>query len=107
MEELDDMKQLIIEGAKYTTKFTRKFENRIMYEPPNLNKIVSFIPGTIVDIFIKKGQKVNEGETLLILEAMKMHNSVSMPFSGKIEKIYVKKGDVIPKNFLMMEIVPV
>jgi biotin carboxyl carrier protein len=106
MEEHDDLKTLIIEGAPYKTTFTKKFENRVNWEQPNENLIISFIPGTIVDIFIKKGQKVNEGDTLLILEAMKMHNVVSMPFNGKILNLNVKKGDIIPKNHVMIEVVP-
>jgi len=57
-----------------------------------------------VDIFVKPRQKVAEGETLLLLEAMKMENQVRMPFDGQIVKIHVKKDDVIPKKHLMLEI---
>jgi biotin carboxyl carrier protein len=107
MEEHDDLKTLIIEGAAYKTTFTKKFENRVNWEQPNENLIISFLPGTIVDICIKKGQKVNEGDTLLILEAMKMHNIVSMPFNGKILNVNVKKGDIIPKNHVLIEVEPI
>jgi biotin carboxyl carrier protein len=107
MEEQDDLKMLIIEGAAYWTKFSKKFENRVTWEQPNENLIISFIPGTIIDIFVKKGQKVNEGETLLILEAMKMNNVVSMPFDGKIQQVNIKKGDIVPKNHVMIEVVPI
>ena len=106
MEEQDNLKTLIIEGAVYKTLFTKKFENRKFYETPNKNLIKSFIPGTIIDIYIKKGQKVKEGEIILVLEAMKMHNNVSMPFNGKIVKIHIKKDEVIPKNHVMVEIKP-
>lgn len=106
MEENDNLKILVIDGGVYLTTFTKKFENRPIYVPQNKNMIASFIPGTIIDIFVKNGEKVNEGETILILEAMKMHNNVSMPFDGKIVKIHVKKNEVIPKNHLMVEIKP-
>ena len=104
MAEEKDYKTLVIQGAVYKTTFTKKFENRFNYESPNDNLIYSFIPGTIVDIFVKEGQKVKEGETLLLLEAMKMENQVRMPFDGKIQKVHVKKDDVIPKRHLMIEI---
>lgn len=104
-EEKND--SLIVQGARYETKFTEKFRNRRFWQKPNPNHIFSFIPGTIVDILVKTGQRVNEGELLLVLEAMKMHNNIVMPFRGEIVKIYVKDGDVIPKNHLMMEIRPV
>ena len=50
--------------------------------------------------------KVKEGETLLLLEAMKMQNQVRMPFDGEIVKIYVQKDEVIPNRHLMVEIKP-
>lgn len=89
MAEDKELKTLIVQGAIYKTKYTWKFENRVNYETPNENHIYSFIPGTIVDIFVKTGQKVQEGESLLLLEAMKMENQVRMPFDGKIVKIHV------------------
>ena len=104
MAEEKELKNLIVQGAVYKTTFTKKFENRTNYETPNENLIHSFIPGTIIDIFIKTNQKVKEGETLLLLEAMKMENQVKMPFDGVIKKIHIKKGEVIPNRHLMIEI---
>ncbi|MCG6186095.1 acetyl-CoA carboxylase biotin carboxyl carrier protein subunit [Maribellus maritimus] len=106
MTEEKEYKNLIVQGAIYKTTYTRKFEDRLMWEAPNENLLYSFIPGTIIDIYIKPKDKVKEGETLLLLEAMKMQNQVRMPFDGEIVKIYVKKEDVIPKRHLMIEIKP-
>ncbi len=106
MAEEKEFKNLVIQGAVYKTTFTWKFENRVNWEAPNPNLIYSFIPGTIIDIFVKPKQKVKEGETLLLLEAMKMQNQVRMPFDGEIVKIHVSKDEIIPKKFLMLEIKP-
>jgi biotin carboxyl carrier protein len=65
---------------------------------------MSYIPGTICEVFVKEGQKVKEGESLLILEAMKMRNQITMPRNGKVKSIKVSQGDRIPKNHLMVEI---
>ena len=107
MSEEKKYKDLVIQGTVYKTTYTWKFANRVKYVSPNPNQIYSFIPGTIIDIFVKPKQKVKEGETLLLLEAMKMENQVRMPFDGEIVKIHVKKDDIVPKKFLMMEIKPV
>lgn len=104
MFEKKELKTLIIQGGKYQTTFTKKFENRKIWEAPNENHVISFIPGTILDLFIKTGQKVKEGETLLLLEAMKMHNIIAMPFDGVIKKINIKRNQIIPKGYLMIEI---
>ena len=106
MSEEKVWKDLIIQGAVYKTTYTRKFEQRVNWEAPNDNMLYSFIPGTIIDIFVKPKQKLKEGETILLLEAMKMQNQVRMPFDGEIVKINVKKDEVIPNRYLMVEIKP-
>lgn len=106
MFEEKELRELVIQGAVYKTKYSRKFEERNVWETPDTNKLYSFIPGTIIDIYVKSKQKVKEGETLLLLEAMKMQNQVRMPFDGEIVKIYVQKDEVIPNRHLMVEIKP-
>ena len=106
MSEKKEYKELIIQGTSYKTTFTNKFENRVNWEVPNENMLYSIIPGTIIDIFVKPKEKVKEGETLLLLEAMKMQNQIRMPFDGEIVKIYVKKDELVPNRHLMLEIKP-
>ena len=106
MSKEKEYKDLIIQGVVYKTTFTRKFEERVNWEAPNENLLYSIIPGTIIDIFIKPREKVKEGDTLLLLEAMKMQNQVRMPFDGEIVKIHVKKDELIPNRHLMIEIKP-
>ncbi len=93
-----------IGGMYYKTLLTKKFINRPRYEEPDINLVKAFIPGTIVDIKIKKGQKVTEGEPLLLLEAMKMRNIIASPKEGRIKKVWVKKGDNVAKNQLLVEL---
>jgi biotin carboxyl carrier protein len=99
-----DCKILQIGETQYNTLFTKKFENRKVYKPVDPKKILSYIPGTILEIFVKEGKKLEAGEPILILEAMKMRNIVTIPISGKLKKIFVKEGETIPKNFLIAEV---
>lgn len=94
---------LNIDGVKYRTLLTERFKTRKMYEDKDPNKIKAVIPGTIVEISAKKGQKVKEGEVLLILEAMKMRNAVVAPHDGTIVKMLVKESDIVPKGRVMIE----
>ncbi len=99
-----DCKTLQIEETVYNTLLTKKFQNRKVYKPVDPKMILSYIPGTILEIFVKEGKKLEAGEPILILEAMKMRNIVTIPVSGKLKKIYVKEGETIPKNFLIAEV---
>lgn len=57
--------------------------------------IKSPMPGNILKINVTVGQKVNEGETLLVLEAMKMENEIAAPKAGTVAQIIVSKGAVV------------
>jgi len=60
--------------------------------------IQSPMHGTVVDILANEGQEVSKGETLLILESMKMENKITSTAKAFIKKIHVKQGDVVPDN---------
>ena len=100
-EELETFRVYI---AEYKTKLTNKFRNRKKWTPPNKNHILAIIPGTILEIKVKENEKVKEGETLLILEAMKMANNITMPFNGTVAAINVRKGEIVSKNHVMIEV---
>ena len=95
---------LIVNAFECKTHFTKKYKNRKRWELPNPKEIRSYIPGTIVDIMVEAGQAVKEGDTLLILEAMKMKNKVQMPFDGIVKTIQVKSGDKVPKGEILVEL---
>jgi len=102
-----EKKYIIVHSAKYETTYTKKYMNRKVWVEPNFNKIKSIIPGTIINILVSEGQILKAGESILVLEAMKMYNDVQMPFNGKILKVNVEKGQKVPKDFVMIEIEPV
>jgi len=97
-------KTLLIEDIKYKTYFTRKFENRKSWKPIDPSQISSFIPGSIVKVFVKPGQKVKKGTDLLVMDAMKMTNTICSHSNGTVSQVHVKAGDKIPKGFVMIEI---
>ena len=57
--------------------------------------VKSPMPGNILKINVTVGQKVNEGDTLLVLEAMKMENEIAAPKAGTVAQIIVSKGVVV------------
>ncbi len=60
------------------------------------------VPGKIVDVFVKIGDTVEEGASVLILEAMKMENELHSPKRGVVTAVLVKKGDQAEKGQLLV-----
>ncbi len=64
------------------------------------------MPGKVVEVHVKVGQEVAEGEVLLVLEAMKMQNDVKSPIAGIVEKVHVQDGANVDAATVMLEIAP-
>jgi len=103
-ESKPKFKTLIIDETHYKTNLTSKFENRKKYIVPDAKKVISVIPGTILKVFVKEGQKVKRGDNIIILEAMKMQNRIKSPRPGVIKIINVKEGEKVAKGVLMLEL---
>ena len=63
--------------------------------PAAAETIKAPMPGTILNILVKPGQKVAKGETLLILEAMKMENEIVSPRDAVVAGVSVNKGESV------------
>lgn len=79
------------------------------FKPSGLNKggagaLITQMPGKVVKIFKKIGDQVTKGETVLILEAMKMENEIKSGADGVIKTVNIKEGQVLEAGFLMIEI---
>ena len=58
-------------------------------------KVEAPMPGTVVDVKVKVGDKVGNGDDIVIVEAMKMENAIPAPCAGTIASINVSKGDSV------------
>ena len=58
------------------------------------------------DPFVKIGQRVNKGQTICIVEAMKIMNEIASPYAGVVEKINCKNGDVVGFNQIIILLRP-
>ena len=62
------------------------------------------MPGKIIDILVEEGAEVKEGESVIILEAMKMQNEIASHVSGVVQSVSVKKNDSVMKDDILIEI---
>ena len=65
-------------------------------------EVTAPMPGDIVQILVKNGQKVNPGDPLCVLDAMKMKNTIHAPQSGTIIDISVKEGDSVDYGTVLL-----
>ncbi|MHB1047678.1 MAG: biotin/lipoyl-containing protein [Thermoanaerobaculia bacterium] len=66
--------------------------------------IVAPMPGLVLAIKAKEGDTVAAGQTLLVMEAMKMENAIASPYAGTVAKVYVREGDSIGEGDLLVEV---
>ena len=61
------------------------------------------MPGTIIDVLVADGDEVSEGQTLILLEAMKMEHAIKAPADGVIESVRFKTGDMVEEGVALIE----
>ena len=72
--------------------------------PAGGETVKSPMPGTILDVKVKSGDKVEEGQVLMILEAMKMENEISAPVSGTVASVNVANGATVASGDVLCSI---
>lgn len=67
-----------------------------------VNEVKAPMPGMILDVMVKEGDEVKEGDNLLVLEAMKMENTIMAPRDAVISSVEVQKGKTVSKNEVLI-----
>ncbi|MEG1255905.1 pyruvate carboxylase [Clostridium sp.] len=75
-----------------------------MADPSNKLEVGASIPGTAIKVLVEKGDVVKEGQTLLVIEAMKMETNIIASTAGSIEDILVKEGQRVKTGELLVKI---
>jgi oxaloacetate decarboxylase alpha subunit len=107
-----------VEGTAYSVKVTDEDEMRWreLSEPevrahvasPSIVKVTDVpapLTGTVYKILVKKDDVINEGDVIVVLEAMKMETEIRSPFAGKVENIYINTGDMINVGETLIDLI--
>ena len=71
--------------------------------PAGANSVTAPLPGTITKILVQVGQQVKAGETVLVMEAMKMENNITAEFDGTVKAILVQQGAQVQSGDALVE----
>lgn len=117
----DNIIELEVNGTSYSVKMKEEIKTKktptLVRKPSSLpvepikvhtnaakEKIIAPIPGVILSLHVNVGDTIKAGDVLLVLEAMKMENSITAEKSGKISAINVKVGQQVLQSDVMIEL---
>ena len=120
----DTTAKVTVNGAEYTVEWEKAVEEKPVVKvqpvtvkpaspapetaatpattPVSGNAIKTPLPGVIIDVKVKVGDAVKKGDTVVVLEAMKMENNINADRDGKVTDIRVAKGDTVADGAVLV-----
>jgi biotin carboxyl carrier protein len=99
-----------VEGESFVLEIRDELDQRLdsmgfsNVSSKHIKEIKAPMPGLVIDVAVKEGQEVKEGDRLLILEAMKMENSIIIHANATIKRIAVTAGQAVDKGQVLVEL---
>lgn len=100
-----------VNGNKYNLSVKDKYDELLKslgldsLTANKINNIKAPMPGLVLNLLVEEGSVVKKGDSILVLEAMKMENNIKSPTDGVVKKINVKKGIAVEKNQVLISFV--
>ncbi len=110
VEEREDHWEVLIHGELYAVDVKDERAYRLAKARGRSSEITgevsisSPMPGLIVVVPVKEGQKIEKGDQVVILESMKMENELRSPRDGTVTHVYVSKGQSVEKNQILVTV---
>ena len=120
----DTTAKVTVNGAEYTVEWEKPVEEKPVVKvkpavakptapttpataapaaaPVSGNAIKTPLPGVIIDVKVNVGDTVAKGQTVVVLEAMKMENNINADRDGKVTAIHVAKGDTVADGAILV-----
>jgi len=97
------MRYVSINGQTYTLAVPDQRQSR-RKAAGGSGDLTAQMPGQVLDVLVGEGDAVERGQTLMILEAMKMEIRVTAPGDGSVKRLLVSKGDVVERGQVLLEL---
>jgi biotin carboxyl carrier protein len=99
-----------VEGEMFNVEIKDRLDQMLekmgfgMGKGKRISDIKAPMPGLVLKLSVTEGQEVKDGEPILVLDAMKMENSIMLQGNAKIKKIHVKSGQSVEKGQVLIEL---
>ena len=103
-EQAEQEKVKATEQAKAAEAKKAAEAAKVVAQPITGNVVEAPLPGRILEILVKVGDEVKIGQAVVVLEAMKMENSITSNYHGKVKQILISEGEAVAANAAMIEI---
>lgn len=100
--------EVLLRGRRFSVKVEDERERRLRMAAGQVSKqkgeilLQAPMPGLVIEIPIKVGQEVDQGDVLVILESMKMQNELTAPKAGRITRIRAKVNDIVERKQVLL-----
>jgi biotin carboxyl carrier protein len=99
VSEEEKTQTIRVNGNTYTVAIEDKYDILLK----QLGLVKAPMPGLVLNVMVEEGDEVKKGDSLLVLEAMKMENILKSTTNGIVSKIFVAKGDKTEKNAVLIQ----
>ena len=98
VDVVEDHDHLVIFETGNTCRLKRLSDGGQSTEEEATGNLISPMPGTIIEVMASEGQQVKKGDTLLVLEAMKIEHTIVAPHDGTVQALHYQAGDMVEEG---------
>jgi biotin carboxyl carrier protein len=108
VEQRDGQYHVLMQGDMYEVEVLDERQQRLARATSGFGvaqgeiNLKSPMPGLIVDVRVQEGQSVEQGQSLIVLESMKMENELKAPRAGTVTRVHIAKGDSVEQNKVLV-----
>ncbi|WP_316790704.1 acetyl-CoA carboxylase biotin carboxyl carrier protein subunit [Pedobacter frigoris] len=105
----DKTAQVKVNGQLYQVSIEDQYDQLLKQlgldnlQSNKVKEIKAPMPGLVLNVIVAEEQAVLKGDSLLVLEAMKMENVIKSPTDGVVKKVLIQKGDKVEKNEILIQ----
>ncbi|MCY4211767.1 MAG: acetyl/propionyl/methylcrotonyl-CoA carboxylase subunit alpha [Gammaproteobacteria bacterium] len=101
---VEDQEQLIIFTAGNTQRLQQLTDYSQTTAEQATGNLTAPMPGAIIEVMVSPGQQVSKGDTLLVLEAMKIEHTISAPDDGTVQALHYQAGDMVEEGVELLRL---